>query len=205
MLGFKRSTQSTSTIVFGFHCGSFIGVNPRKNQFTGQRQVGVEAINPPSLITHPSVAFRIQNPESKVGRLSSHADASIALPQNLLLPLTINRDPGNMCGDLGEPRFFRLRSPCFLAIHRKRTQYFAMRRKDRTRPAGMKSANLCKIAIIGPERIGHDVCHNDWLPCEHRSAAETVARPDWRAVHGFHISFWQIWRRAVTHMLPITV
>jgi hypothetical protein len=28
MLGLKRSTQSTGTIVFGFHRGSFIGVNP---------------------------------------------------------------------------------------------------------------------------------------------------------------------------------
>src|SRR4029077_19178866 len=131
-----------------------------KNQLTSQRQFGIEAINPASLIAHPSVAFRIQNPESKVGRLSSHADTGIALPQNFLLPLTINRDPGDMCGDLREPRFFRLRSTRFLAIHRKRTQYLALRRKDRTRPAGAKSANLRELTIISPERVGHHVSHD---------------------------------------------
>src|SRR4029077_1547738 len=96
----------------------------------------MEAINPASLIAHPSVAFRIQNPESEVGRLSSHADTGVALAQNLLLPLTINRDSGDMRGDLREARFFRLRAARFLTIHRKRTQYLALRRKDRSRPAG---------------------------------------------------------------------
>src|SRR5262249_32294108 len=161
--------------------------------------------NPASLVAHPSVAFRIQNPESKVGRLSSQTNAGIPLPQNLLLALTINRDTGNMCGDLCEPRFFRPRATCFLAIHRKRTQHLALRRKNWTRPAGAKSANFCELAIIGPERIGHDVGHNNWLACEHGGATGTVARPDRRAVYCFHISFGQIRRCAVTHMLPITV
>src|SRR4029077_10895986 len=133
-----------------------------------------------------------------IGRLSSHADTGIPLPQNFLLPLTINRDPGDMCGDLREPRFFGLRSTCFLAIHRKRTQNLALRRKNRSRPTGAKAANLRELTIIPPERIGHDVSHDDWLACEHRSAAGTVAWPDWRPVHFFHISFGKIRRRAMT-------
>src|SRR4029079_19056367 len=92
-----------------------------------------------------------------------------------------------------------------LAIHRKGTQHRALRRKNRSGPAGAKSANLREIAIIPPERIGHDVSHNDWLACEHRSAAGTVAWPDRRAVYGFHVSFWQIWRRRGTHMLTVAI
>src|SRR4029077_6977881 len=53
MLGLKRADEGTGTIVLVLHRASFIGVNPRKNQLTGQRQVGVEAVNPASLIAHP--------------------------------------------------------------------------------------------------------------------------------------------------------
>src|SRR4029453_7488465 len=99
VLALERSMQGAGTIVVCFDRSAFVGMNPGKDQVTGQRQVGVEAINPAPLVTHPCVAFRIQNPEGKVGRLSSQADTGIALPQNLLLPLTIDGDPGNMCGD----------------------------------------------------------------------------------------------------------
>src|SRR5262249_43736832 len=166
---------------------------------------GVEPVNPASLIAHPGVPFRIQHPESKISRLSSHANTGIALPQNLLLPLTINRDAGNMCGDLCEPRFFGLRSPRFLAIHRKGTQYLALGRKNWSRPAGAQSANLRKLAIVAPERVGHDVLHNHWLAREHRCAARTVAWTDCQAIHRFHISFGQIRRCAVTYVLTIPV
>src|SRR5262249_51239315 len=73
------SLQGAGTIVVRFDRGAFVGVNSCKDQVTGQRQVRVEAINPASLIAHPSVAFRIQTPESKGSRPSTQANRGIAV------------------------------------------------------------------------------------------------------------------------------
>src|SRR5438874_5158978 len=53
VLALECIMQSTSTIILGFHRNSFIRMYPRKNQVAGQWQVGVESVNPASLITHP--------------------------------------------------------------------------------------------------------------------------------------------------------
>src|SRR5215472_15009958 len=49
MLAFKGSVQRARTIVFRFDDGAFVGMNPRKEQITRQRQFGVKAVNPASL------------------------------------------------------------------------------------------------------------------------------------------------------------
>src|SRR5206468_6296687 len=122
----------------------------------------------------------------------------IAFTQNLLLPLAIDGDPGNMGGDFCQPHFLRLRSAGFLAIHGERTQDIALPRNDWGRPTGAQSANLRKLTIISPERICHHVSH-DYGPARvHGSATGTVAWSDRRAIYRFHISFRQIRRRAVT-------
>src|SRR5205807_5100046 len=75
VLALECPMQGADTIVIGFDCCSFVGMNPSQDQLTGQWQIGVEAINPASLITHPGVAFRISDPDGEVGRFGSKANA----------------------------------------------------------------------------------------------------------------------------------
>src|SRR4029077_11887248 len=205
VLALERRLQGAAPVVLRFNCCAFIRMYARKNQITRQRQVRVEAINATSFIAHPSVAFWIQNPESKIGRLRSHADTGITLPQNLLLPLTINRDSSYVGCDIGQPIFLRTRSPFFLAIHCEGSKHIALWRKNWGGPARSQSADPRELTIVGPQRISHYILHDDGLVCEHGGAAGTVARSDRRAVHFLNVRFGKIWRRAVADMFSVAI
>ena len=133
--------------------------------------------------------FRVQNPEGKIGRLCGQIYAGIPLPQNLLLPLAIDRDAGDMGGDFRQAHLLRLRSAFLLAVHRKGAEHFTLCGQNRRRPARAQAANARELTIIDPEWIGHYIGHYYWPAREHGRAARAISRPDRRAVHRFNVRF----------------
>src|SRR5581483_2817212 len=119
--------------------------------------------------------------------------------------LALDSDPGNVRGNLGEPVLFWKRAAIFFTIHRERTQNSALRRENGCGPTSLQSTDLCKLPVIGPKRIGHDIGYHNRAPPVHRRAARAVAWSDWRPVHRFHVRFRQMRRRAMTHMFAIAV
>ena len=110
------------------HRGSFIDVDPPADQVARQRQLRIESVHRASLVTHPGgVSLRIDDPKREVGRFRREIYARLALAQHLLGPLPLDRDSGDVGRDLGQSKFLRMRTAVFLAVHRERTQNFAVR------------------------------------------------------------------------------
>src|SRR5215475_12194413 len=110
-------------VIFGFDLGALIGMNSRKDGIASQFRVRLKTVNRPSLLAHPRRAIlRIQTPQREIGRFRRQTDARFSLAKHFLLSLSLDRDPRNVCCDIGEAIFFWQWAAFFFTVHCKRTK-----------------------------------------------------------------------------------
>ena len=94
--------------------------------------------------------------------------------------LALDRDAGDVGGDVDEARLGRGRLAHRSRIHRERAERLAMMREDRRRPAGAKAVAASKLAIVRPQRIVGDVGDDDGLAAVSGRAARARHWGRWR-------------------------
>src|SRR4029077_6759308 len=101
VLRFEDPVRSAGAIESGVDCGSFIRMDARADQVASQRQLGIKSVNLAPLITHPgSILLRIDDPKREISRFRCEIDPCIALAQRLLDALALDRNSGDVCGNL---------------------------------------------------------------------------------------------------------
>jgi hypothetical protein len=111
--------------------------------------------------------------------------------------LALDRNAGDVGGDIDEARLGVVWFAHVLRIHRERAEDRATVRKNRRRPAGAKSVREGQVPIILPQWIRHNVGDDDGRPPMGGSAARASIGTDRHAVNHLRVGVRQTRRSAV--------